>query len=108
MTTHLIFVYNADSGLYNTLADAAHKVFAPSSYSCNLCQVTYGWFTERRDWRDFIANLGAETEFLHRDQFRRRFPSSTSPFPPCSTCRTASQRSASMPRASTRAASWRT
>ena len=74
MTTHLIFVYNADSGLYNTLADAAHKVFAPSSYSCNLCQVTYGWFTERRDWRDFIANLGAETEFLHRDQFRRRFP----------------------------------
>jgi len=78
---HLIFVYNADSGLYNTLADAAHKVLAPTSYSCNLCQVTYGWFTERRDWRAFIAGLDAECEFLHRDQFHRRFPNLDIPLP---------------------------
>ncbi|NBC15580.1 MAG: hypothetical protein GVY09_19995 [Gammaproteobacteria bacterium] len=72
--SELIFVYNADSGLFNTMADAAHKVFAPETYSCNLCQVTYGWLTERRAWRDFIAALDVPCTFLHRDEMRRRWP----------------------------------
>jgi len=29
----LLFVYNADSGLFNSVADAAHKILAPSTYS---------------------------------------------------------------------------
>ncbi|TVQ90324.1 MAG: hypothetical protein EA400_06390 [Chromatiaceae bacterium] len=70
----LIFVYNADSGLFNVLADAAHKVLAPDSYRCHLCKVTYGWFSERRAWRDFIAGLGARCSFLHRDEFQQQFP----------------------------------
>jgi hypothetical protein len=70
----LVFVYNADSGLFNSMADAAHKVFAPDTYSCNLCKVTYGWLTERRAWRDFVAGLGVTCTFLHRDEFRRRWP----------------------------------
>lgn len=70
----LVFVYNADSGLFNTLADAAHKVFSPDTYACQLCQVTYGWFTERAAWRAFIAGLGRPCEFLHRDECRARWP----------------------------------
>ena len=72
--SELVFVYNADSGLFNTMADAAHKVFAPETYSCNLCKVTYGWLTERRAWRDFIAALDVPCTFLHRDEMRRRWP----------------------------------
>lgn len=70
----LIFVYNADSGLFNVVADAAHKVLSPQTYQCNLCQVTYGWMTERRAWRDFVAGLGVPCTFLHRDELRRRYP----------------------------------
>jgi hypothetical protein len=80
MTAHpaepaeLIFVYNADSGLFNVVADAAHKVLSPDTYQCNLCKLTYGWLTERRAWRDFVAGLGVPCTFLHRDELHRRHP----------------------------------
>jgi hypothetical protein len=70
----LLFVYNADSGLFNTLSDAAHKILSPSTYSCNLCKVTYGWFAERSQWRSFVESLDAQCSFLHRDELRRRHP----------------------------------
>ena len=72
--TGLIFVYNADSGLFNTITDAAHKILSPDTYACSLCRVTYGWFSERGAWRDFIAGLGMDCRFLHRDEFRARYP----------------------------------
>lgn len=71
----LLFVYNADSDLFNTLADAAHKILSPDTYRCNLCKVTHGWFTERTQWRDFVQSLDAECRFLHRDEFHQLFPS---------------------------------
>ena len=70
----LLFVYNADSGLFNSMADAAHKILSPSTYSCNLCKVTYGWFTERSQWRSFVESLDAQCSFLHRDELQRRHP----------------------------------
>ncbi|WP_295879979.1 hypothetical protein [uncultured Thiohalocapsa sp.] len=81
MTQGLVFVYNADSGLFNSMADAAHKVFSPDSYSCNLCKVTYGWLSERAAWRDFIAGLDMPCTFLHRDEFRARWPGLDVPLP---------------------------
>jgi hypothetical protein len=70
----LLFVYNADSGLFNTLADIGHKIFAPQTYACRLCAITHGWFNERAAWRDFIRSLDADCEFLHRDDLHRRYP----------------------------------
>jgi hypothetical protein len=70
----LLFVYNADSGLFNVVADAAHKVLSPATYQCNLCKVTYGWFSERRAWRDFVAGLDVPCTFLHRDELHARYP----------------------------------
>ena len=70
----LVFVYNADSGLFNAMADAAHKVFSPDTYACNLCKVTYGWMTEKRAWRAFVEQLPMPVGFLHRDELRRDFP----------------------------------
>lgn len=70
----LIFVYNADSGLFNTLADIGHKIFSPQTYACELCALTHGYFRERGPWRAFVESLPLTCEFLHRDEFRQRHP----------------------------------
>ncbi len=73
MAGKLIFIYNADSGLLNTVFDIAHKIFSPRTYSCNLCALTHGYFTVRDEWMRFITGLDVECEFLHRDDALRRF-----------------------------------
>lgn len=64
----LLFVYAADSGPFNTLADIGHKIFSPQTYPCRLCALTHGYFTERRQWRAFVESLGRPVHFLHRDE----------------------------------------
>jgi hypothetical protein len=80
-TSPLLFVYNADSGLFNTLGDIGHKLFSPATYPCRLCAITHGVLAERAEWRAFVESLGVPCEFLHRDQFRDRFPSGGIPLP---------------------------
>ncbi len=70
----LVFVYNADSGLFNTLADAAHKLLSLQTYACNLCAITHTPFAMRSQWRRFLDELGIPCAFLHRDELRRRHP----------------------------------
>jgi hypothetical protein len=81
MRPTLLFVYNADSGLFNTLGDIGHKLFSPSTYPCALCAITHGVLTERAERRAFVESLGVPCEFLHRDQFRNRFPGVAVPLP---------------------------
>lgn len=69
----LVFVYNADSGVFNTLADAAHKIFSPRTYACNLCALTHGTVRMRGEWRQFLDGLGRPLEFLHADEFASRY-----------------------------------
>jgi hypothetical protein len=64
----LIFVYNAESGMTNALLDVGRRVFAPESYPCSLCAVTYGPFGMKKDWKDFTAKLPYEVTFLHKDE----------------------------------------
>lgn len=73
MKKQLVFVYNADSGMFNTLTDIAHKVFSPKTYSCNLCAISHSYFSERDEWKEFISHLDAECEFLHRDEFYKKY-----------------------------------
>ena len=68
MRPTLVFVYNADSSIFNTVTDIAHKIFSPETYSCNLCAVTYGNFGIRAEWKEYLENIDAELEFLHRDE----------------------------------------
>ncbi len=77
----LLFVYNADSGVFNLLADIGHKLFSPESYPCDLCALTHGLFRERSRWRAFVEALPVPCEFLHRDQFRSAFPRETAALP---------------------------
>lgn len=71
----LIFVYNADSGLINTLVGGMHKIVNPSAYDCQLCAITFGNFSENKTWKNFKENSGIEMEFYHRDEFLSKFKS---------------------------------
>jgi hypothetical protein len=73
MGTSMLFVYNADSGMFNTLTDIAHKIFSPQTYECNLCAITYGNFTIRAEWKEFLESLEIGLEFLHRDEFFEKY-----------------------------------
>ena len=69
----LVFIYNADSGLVNTVKDFWHKALRPSTYQCNLCQTTFGVFGAKKEWKSFIKDLGIESEFLHKDEFLEKY-----------------------------------
>ncbi len=67
----LVFVYNADGGILNSIMDSAHKLFAPSTYQCALCAVTHGIAGMRSEWKEYMRGLPYETRFYHRDGFQR-------------------------------------
>ena len=69
----LIFVYNADSGLMNTLMDIGHKALSPQTYECNLCGLTFGLVSEHKQWKQFRETSDTEMEFLHRDEFEKKY-----------------------------------
>ena len=69
----LIFVYNADSGMINTVKDIGHKLFSPQTYDCFLCSLTHGTFREEPGWKAFRQNNTTEMEFLHRDEFEQKY-----------------------------------
>jgi len=69
----LVFVYNADSGLFNLLTDIAHKIFSPQTYDCNLCAVTHDKFGIKDEWRKYLKTLAAPVEFLHADEFKAKY-----------------------------------
>jgi hypothetical protein len=73
MTTTLIFVYNADSNPISELIDLGHKILSPSTYQCSLCTLTHGPFTEKEAWKEFRKTMGMPMEFLHRDEFEKKY-----------------------------------
>ena len=77
----LVFVYNANSGLFNALSDAAHKIFSPRTYQCNLCAITHTAFGMRREWRQFLDGLDGPLEFLHADELKSRYSVAGVPLP---------------------------
>ncbi len=73
-TRKLIFVYNADSTLLAQISDGITKILAPNKYQCNLCMLTYGSLSMKEEWRLFLETLPFEKEFLHKDEFKSKFP----------------------------------
>jgi len=69
----LIFVYNADSGVFNLLTDVAHKIFSPQTYSCNLCAITHSNFGMKNEWKEYLESLDTPLEFLHADEFKTKY-----------------------------------
>ena len=69
----LVFVYNADGGVFNLAADIAHKIFSPATYACNLCALTHSNFGMKKDWKTYLESLDADLEFLHADEFKEKY-----------------------------------
>ncbi|WP_190811288.1 GTPase [Flagellimonas sp. S3867] len=74
-TAKLLFVYNANSGIRNTILDSMHKVFSPSTYECNLCDITFGIVSENKTWKKFRQESQYKMVFLHKDEFARAYGS---------------------------------
>ena len=70
----LVFVYNANSGKFNSLLDAGHKLLSPKTYACNLCALTFGVFSEQAAWKAFRTESSTTMEFYHKDEFEVKFP----------------------------------
>ena len=71
----LIFIYNANSGKHNALLDTMHKIVSPNTYNCNLCDITFGLFTENKTWRKFRETSKVEMVFLHKDEYLKKYKS---------------------------------
>jgi hypothetical protein len=69
----LLFVYNANSGLFNTLGDIAHKIFSPKTYACNLCGITHTPLGMRKEWEEFLETLPLKKMFLHADELKSHY-----------------------------------
>ena len=74
-------IYNANGGLVNGAMDLLHKTFSPSTYACRLCEVTYGTFGMKRDWRSTIEALPMPVAFLHRDEWVAAHPGDATALP---------------------------
>lgn len=81
MQTTLVFVYNANSGLFSTLADTTHKIISPQTYKCNLCAITCSPFRIRKKLKEFLYCLNMPAEFLHKDEFKERYSIEDISFP---------------------------
>lgn len=74
MNTTIIFVYNANSGIFSQLGDLVHKTVSPQTYQCNLCGLTYGGAFMKNEWKEFIQSLPSKIIFLHKDEFLKLYP----------------------------------
>lgn len=73
----LVFVYNANAGKIAGIMDTLHKTLSPATYDCQLCAVTFGAFSMRGEWRDWLKAQAWEAEFYHRPDFRADWPDHT-------------------------------
>jgi hypothetical protein len=69
----LVFVYNANEGLFNAVTDSIHKILSPSTYECRLCYYTHGLARMRKPWKQFLESLDQPMAFFHRNEFWRDY-----------------------------------
>jgi hypothetical protein len=77
----LVFVYNAEAGILNGLMDSIHKTVSPTTYACDLCALTHGFFTMDKTWRQWLKALPMPTHFYHRADFKAAWPDVTVELP---------------------------
>jgi len=68
----LVFVYNAKSGVVNGIFDYVHKFVSPSTYSCNLCSLTYDNLGKKNEWANYLNNLSVNIIFAYKDNINNQ------------------------------------
>ena len=79
--SRIVLVYNANADKISVLKDFFIKEFTPSDYPCNLCRITFGTFTMKTEWKQFLDSLPLKKEFLHKDEFAKKYALSITDFP---------------------------
>lgn len=77
----LIFVYNAESNIFSTVSNYVHKIISPETYACSLCKLTYTNFGIKAEWKSFLDNLQIQKEFLHLNQYIKKYGRINASFP---------------------------
>ncbi len=77
----VILVYNAYGGIYPGIVDFVHKEMFPKSYPCNLCYLTFGTFSMKPEWKEFLESLPYKKTELHKDDFKRSYLPESLPLP---------------------------
>ena len=63
----IYFVYNAKNDFGSIVGDFLHKSFAPKTYPCRLCDITYGPFSKKKSWKNYLDTIQYEYEFLYKN-----------------------------------------
>lgn len=79
--SEIVLVYNANADKISVVKDFFIKEFAPSDYPCNLCRITFGTFTMKTEWKQFLDSLPLKKEFLHKDEFAKKYAVPINDFP---------------------------
>lgn len=68
MSQKLIFIYNAESWLWNAISESIHKFVSPETYPCALCDITHGNFWAKKQWNTFLKTIQIPVAFYHKDE----------------------------------------
>lgn len=69
----LLFVYNAEHGVFNLLTDIAKKSFNMEG-TCSLCDLTHDPLKMKNEWKAFIDSLPYQSVFTYKDTFQKEHP----------------------------------
>ncbi len=48
-------------------------MLSPSTYSCNLCNLTHGNFSEKKTWKAFRERSSNSMIFLYKNEFLKKY-----------------------------------
>ena len=65
---HLYFIYNANNDFISIISDFIHKEISPKTYPCELCSLSYGTFTKKNKWKEFLNELNHEYSFVYKNE----------------------------------------
>jgi len=79
----IYFIYNADSGLFNSLKYWYKKNIKKQHGTCELCDISHGKYFVRIDWLLFLWELKKDydVKVLHRDEVSQKIKDKVSFFP---------------------------
>ena len=67
-TGKIHFIYNANDDIFSVINDFFHKSLSPKTYDCDLCALSYGMFSKKEKWSNFLDSLQYDYAFIYKNQ----------------------------------------